>query len=165
MHPKTRIAVLIAALMFGAQAGVAAIEESTSLELAEAADQPTEVAPAESTAAPEVIASAEPAAPPDTAQRPAAAPPATATVRNWYDRIVIALSSGTPPPVFPEGSNGDADTWLMPIQIAYFERLEQQRLARLQPQGEAQPAAAEVHAQAGNADLQAAHDAAASAIR
>lgn len=171
MHPKTRIAVLIAALIFGAQAGVAAIEETASIEMTEAVEQQTEATPVESAepaAAPERIASAEPAAPPVSEQRPGIVQSAAATVRSWYDRFLIALSSSTPPPVFPEGANGDVDTWLMPIQVAYFERLEQQRLASLQPQpapqAEVQPAAIEAGAQTGSAELTMAHDAAVSAI-
>lgn len=175
MHSKTRIAALIAALMFGAQAGVAAIEEIASVEMSEAVEQRAEALPsepeatAEAAAAPERIASAETAAPLASEQRPGFAQTAASTVRSWYDRFLIALSSSTPPPVFPDGADGDVHTWLMPTQIAYFERLEQQRLASLQPQlepqAEAQPAAVEAQAQEASASLLVAHDAAASAAR
>lgn len=175
MHSKTRIAALIAALMFGAQAGVAAIEETASVEMSEAVEQRAEALPAEPAAtpepaaAPERIASAETATPAASGQRPGFAQTAASTVRSWYDRFLIALNSSTPPPVFPDGAEGDVHTWLMPTQIAYFEQLEQQRLASLQPQlepqAEAQPAAAEVQAQGGSTELMAAHDTAASAVR
>ena len=172
MPSKTRIAVLIAALMFGAQAGVAAIEEIASVEMSEAVEQRADALPAEPAAtdtAPERIASADTAAPAASEQSPGFAQSAAATARGWYDRFVIAFASSTPPPVFPSSYDAEVEMPLMPTQIAYFERLEQQMLASLQPQpapqAEAQPAAAEVQSQYGSTNLVAAHDAAAGAVR
>jgi hypothetical protein len=166
MHSKTRIAALIAALMFGAHAGVAAIEESATVEMSEAVEQPAEALAAEPAAAPEPapgperIASAETAAPRASEPDPGLAQTAATTVRSWVDRFMVAFRNSTPPPVFPTSNDAEVEMWLMPTQIAYFERLEQQRLASLQPQAEVQPAAPEVQSQYGSTNLVAAHDAA-----
>jgi hypothetical protein len=141
----------------------------------EAVEQQAEALPAEPVAtpapvaAPERIAAADTAAPPASGERPGPAQSAASTVRSWYDRFVIALKSSTPPPVFPTSNDAEVEMWLLPTQVAYFERLEQQRLASLQPQPGApdsvQPAAAEVQSQHGSTNLMAAHDSAASAVR
>ena len=148
MHSKTRIAALIAALVFGAQAGIAAIEDAQSVEMTQAAEPRAETLAAAPSATPEPIAA------PAAAPAPASEKSAASTVRGWYDRFAIALGKTAPPSVFPEGADGDVNTWLMPTQIAYFEQLEQRRLASLQPQ----PAAAQVQAQYGSTNLVAAHE-------
>lgn len=157
MHPKTRIAVLIAALMLGAQAGVAAIEETQSLEMTTEAAEPqadaTPIEPAATTepaAASAPAATAEPAAP-SVADRAAGFMQSTASrVRGWWDQFVTAFRSGaqgaraglTPPSTFPQGADGDVHTWLMPTQMAYLEQLEQQR-AHLVARGDAFPLGSE----------------------
>lgn len=143
MHSKTRIAALIAALMFGAQAGVAALEETASVEVSEAVEQRAEALPAEPAAtpepaaAPERIASAETAAPPPSEQAADTGQSAVSRVRSWFGRFMTALRSGTPPPTFPEGSHGERWTPL-PAQLAYFEQLERER-AHLVARGDAFP--------------------------
>jgi hypothetical protein len=161
MHSKTRIAALIAALVFGAQVGIAAMEDAKSVESTQAVEQKTD------TLAAAPAAAAEPAAAPAAPEKSAVSS-ATDAVKSWYGRFVATIGKGVtaPPSVFPEGADGDVHTWLMPTQIAYFEQLEQRRLASLQPQPEAQPAAAQVQAQDGSTNLVAAHEASiAGAIR
>jgi hypothetical protein len=175
MHSKTRIAALVAALVFGAQAGVAAIEELAPAEPSDAVVERADAAPAEPAAipepaaAPERIASAGSAAPSASEPSPGFAQATATAVRGWYDRFTVALRNSTPPPVFPSSNDAEVEMWLMPTQIAYFERLEQQRLASLQPQPQApaaaQPAAAEVQSQYGTTNLVAAHEVAAGAVR
>ena len=150
MHTRTRIAALIAALVFGAQVGIAAIDDAQSVEMTQAGEPRVETLAAAPAATP------EPAAAP--APQKAQEKSATDTMRGWYDQFVIALGKTAPPSVFPEGADGDVHAWLMPTQIAYFEQLEQRRLASQQPQPAAQPAAAQVQAQYGNTNLVAAHE-------
>lgn len=162
MHSKTRIAALVAALVFGAQAGIAAMEDAKSVESTQAVEQKTDTLAAAPGAA------TEPAAAPAAPEKSAVSS-ATDAVKGWYGRFVAGIGKGVtaPPSVFPEGADGDVHTWLMPTQIAYFEQLEQRRLASLQPQtpAEIQPAETQVQAQHGTTNLVSAHDAAAGAMR
>ena len=152
MHSKTRIAAVIAALVFGAQVVVAANESAQSVEVTQAAEPRSDMLAAAPSAA------AEPAAAPAAPEKSAMSS-ATDTVKGWYGRFVAGIGKGVTaaPSVFPEGADGDVHTWLMPTQVAYFEQLEQRRLASLQPA--AQPAEAQVQAQYGNTNLVAAHEA------
>lgn len=156
MNHKTRIAVLIAALMLGTQAGVAAIEGTDASEQAQAAEQRVEAIPVEPVAAvepaatseQEPVAAAEPAAPSMTEKAVGFMQTTASRVRDWFDRFVTALRSGassgiTPPPTFPEGSEGEELPTLLPAQVAYFERLEQERTFDVASAGSPFPAGSE----------------------
>lgn len=174
MLHRRSIAVVIAGLLVGAQAGIAAISlpESESEEYAEAsyAEPAPVVAESAEAAAPEAepveqaASAVEEAAPardavvsaaPDTqaAFVPSTVFPSSAddvsilpALAAYLDRKAATQLTGAPGPVFPSS----ADEWrLLPAVIAYFDRLEATRLAARE-QAVAQneislPAAAEQH--------------------
>jgi hypothetical protein len=134
LNRKTRIAALIAALAFGT-AGIAAIEQSQSNEVVEAAEQApgesaqttaVEQAPAETAAAPDPAAAVEPAPAKDAgAPATAPAPAVVAQPRSWFSRLLAAIRSGKPVDLFQ--AQAETEWPLLPSQMAYFERLEQSR--------------------------------------
>ena len=156
MYTKSRIAVLVAAIVFGTQVGVAAMEENAATD----AGRRSEALSAEPVAKgePVTIASADTTAPRKAEASPGIVEKTTATMRGWYDRAALAFRNSTPPPTFPTSYDAEVEMPLMPTQVAYFERLEQQRLARVQPAQEAGIASAS--APAGTSELLMAHEAA-----
>lgn len=146
MTSKTQIAVLVAALFLGAQAGIAALEQDPSIVSAESAEpaqeQLAEVTEPATTAAPEATAAVEPAA--AAIQVPAVARasdvyprspdgrdmlPALAAYLEQRDAVLSKLVARGD--AFPRSADVTA---MLPATIAYLERRESTLVARTRSQ-------------------------------
>jgi len=153
MTSKTQIAVLVATLFLGAQAGIAALEQDPSIASAESAEpaqeRQAEVTEPATTAAPEATAAVEPAA--AAIQVPAVARasdvfprspdgrdmlPALAAYLEQRDAVLSKLVARGD--VFPRSTD---DREMLPATIAYLERREAALVARAQQPESTSPAA------------------------
>jgi hypothetical protein len=122
MSSKTKIAVFVAALFLGAQAGIAALEQDPSIASAETTAPTEQQAEATQPAATE--------APQAAAEQPAAEAPAAAPARITH----VPLSK-----TFPRSPDGSD---MLPGLAAYLDRLDASR-SHLVARGDAFPGAAE----------------------